>query len=111
MYQELLHRPEHIRIDAAVTRHEVRIAGRLKKRRENGVVGGRSFPKPTSQRSSMVYWTALGAWGFLKSRIDGSLPSRSDLHCKLRTVRVSHSLHDDEHELLEGQQSLPALQG
>jgi hypothetical protein len=105
MYQALMHRPEHVHIDSAVVRKEVIIAGRLKQAHEDGVIGGRSFPNPTSQPPSMVYWTALGTWGFLKHRLDGSLPSRSDLHRRLRAVRVGHVLHDDEHELLDEQQS------
>jgi hypothetical protein len=106
MYQHFMRHPVHARIDAEVTKKEVLIAGRLKKSHEKGVIGGRSHPMPTSQPPSMVYWTALGAWGFLKRRADGSLPSRSDLHRRLRAVRVGQVLHDDEHELLEEQQSL-----
>ena len=105
IYESIKHRAEHIRIDTALQREEVRLAGRLKKSGEKGVIGGRIYPKPTSQPPSMIYWTALGSWGLLRRRLDGSLPSRANVHSALRALRASRTLHDDDHELLEEGQS------
>jgi hypothetical protein len=35
---------------------------------EDGVIGGRVFPKPIDQPPSYVYWTALQEWGLLRAR-------------------------------------------
>src|SRR6185503_14613199 len=55
MYQRMIERGERHSVDAAVEKHEVALAGRLKKSNEEGIIGGRSYPKPTSQPATMVY--------------------------------------------------------
>ena len=60
---------------------ETAIAGQLKKGRlsdpeADGIIGGRIWPRHAAQPPSFSYWTALGAWGILRPRPGGSMPSR-----------------------------------
>ncbi len=66
----------------------------------SGVIGGRSYPNPTSQPPAMVYWTALREWGLLKAFPDGSFPSRVQAHRLIRhRVRPNNLLDDDKQPL------------
>jgi hypothetical protein len=84
-------RPERI-----LQAEELTLAGRLKQNRERGVIGGDIFPKPTAQPPSMVYWSALAAWGILKPNADGSAPSRADLNRVLQSAHRRQRLLDDD---------------
>src|SRR5207249_2200667 len=75
--------------------------GRLNKSGEKGVIGGVSYPNPTSQPGSMVYWTALGAWGILRTLPDGTRPSRSAVHRMITRKPSRVQLHDDDKQLLD----------
>ena len=89
------------RITAALVREEIALAGRLRRSNEDGVIGGRSYPEPTSQPASMVYWTALGAWRILRSLPSGASPTRSSVHRHLARRTSDIKFHDDDHQLLE----------
>jgi hypothetical protein len=65
---------------------ERKLAGRLKASTEDGVIGGRVYPKASAQPPSMVYWSALAAWGLTIPRRDGSSPSRTEV---LRTLSAT----------------------
>ena len=88
------------RITAALVQEEIALAGRLRRSNEDGVIGGRSYPEPTSQPASMVYWTALGAWQILRSQ-SGASPTRSSVHRYLARRTSNIKFHDDDHQLLE----------
>jgi Family of unknown function (DUF6361) len=94
LYQHLRQRPTRGRIDAALQKAEVDLAGRLRNAEGGGAVGGNNYPKPTSQPPSVIYWTALGAWGLLRPRADGRLPSRAQLHVLLQS-RARPAFDDD----------------
>lgn len=88
-----------------IQEEETALAGRLKKTygMSAGVIGARSYPKPTSQPPSMVYWTALTAWGILRPMADGTYPSRAIVHRHLSRSRpISHLQDDDKQPLEEG---------
>lgn len=75
--------PIHQRVEAA----ELELAKCLNMSGEEGVIGGRSYPNPTSQPACMVYWTALQRWGILRSLPDGRYPDRATIH---RTIAHAH---------------------
>ncbi|WP_372398696.1 DUF6361 family protein [Azospirillum sp. HJ39] len=74
------------------------LAGRLKDAGEAQVIGGRVFPKPSSQPPSTVYWNALAVWGILRPRPDGRTISRGQAHRLLKTAGSSND--DDGQPLL-----------
>jgi hypothetical protein len=78
-------------INRAVEHAETQLAGRLS---GVGIIGGQKFPDATSQPPSIVYWTALGAWGLLRPSVDGRLPSRARVHAALQKKRRT-SMDDD----------------
>ncbi|MFZ4438475.1 MAG: DUF6361 family protein [Syntrophales bacterium] len=81
---------------------EVELTARLKhNKKDGGVIGSRSYPNPTSQPASLVYWTALGTWGLLRKLHDGDSPSRSAVHRIITSRRISTRLLDDDGEPLD----------
>ena len=80
---------------------EVELTARLKHNKDEGVIGSRSYPNPTSQPASLVYWTALGTWGLLRKLPDGDCPSRSTVHRILSSRRITTRLLDDDGEPLD----------
>jgi hypothetical protein len=106
LYQRLIDRGETRRIGAALEREEVALAGRLKVFGLEGVIGGRSHPKPTSQPAAMVYWTALGTWRILRRHPGGTWPDRASVHRALGRGSTAQRLHDDDHQLLEESQPI-----
>ena len=100
LYRKLLEKGTG-RITADLVKEEIALAGRLRSSNEDGVIGGRSYPEPTSQPASMVYWTALGAWRILRSLPSGSPPARSSVHRHLARRTSASTFHDDDHQLLE----------
>ena len=89
------------RMEEALRNGERDLAGRLKKSEKEGVIGGRTYPDPTSQPPSMIYWTALGAWGILRQLPDGSLPSRRLIHTILSGSRSRSALKDEDNAPLQ----------
>lgn len=77
---------------------ERELAGRLKDVGESQVIGGRVFPKPSSQPPSTVYWNALAAWGILRPRPDGRTISRAQAHRLLKSAGAA--IDDDGQPLL-----------
>ena len=75
------------------------LAGRLRDAGEAQVIGGRIFPKPSSQPPSIVYWNALAAWGILRPRQNGRTMSRAEAHRTLKNVDAST---DDDGQPLIG---------
>jgi Family of unknown function (DUF6361) len=73
----------------ALRERERVLAGRLKDTGESQVIGGRVFPKPSSQPPSTVYWNALAVWGILRARLDGRAISRTQAHRLLKGVGVA----------------------
>lgn len=106
LYQRLMESRERRRIDDVLEREELGLVGRLKVSEEEGIIGGRSFPKPTTQPPSMVYWGALGAWRILRPSPSGVLPSRSAVHRALVRGTSGYHLHDDDHHPLEESESI-----
>jgi hypothetical protein len=82
----------------ALRERERELAGRLKEADETQVIGGRVFPKPSSQPPSTVYWNALAVWGILRSRLDGRTVSRAQAHRLLRSAGTT--IDDDGQPLL-----------
>ena len=100
LYRKLVEKRTR-RITEALVKEEIALAGRLRRSNEEGVVGGRSYPEPTSQPASMVYWTALGTWQILRSLPNGLPPTRSSIHRHLAQRTSSIRFHDDDLQLLE----------
>lgn len=82
------------RVARAIERAEVQLTGRLRNAAGGGVIGVLKHPDPTSQPPSVIYWTALGAWGLLRPRADGRLPARSRVHALL-DAKTRVGLDDD----------------
>ncbi|RWH65774.1 DUF6361 family protein [Mesorhizobium sp.] len=82
----------------ALRERERELAGRLKNAGESQVIGGRVFPKASSQPPSTVYWNALAVWGILRSRADGRIISRSQAHRQLKGTGAA--IDDDGQPLL-----------
>ena len=76
---------------------ERELAGRLKDAGEFQVIGGRVFPKASSQPPSTVYWNALAVWGILRPRLDGRTISRAQAHQLLKSAGAAT---DDDGEPL-----------
>lgn len=95
MYEDLRRGPTIRSVARAVEQAEVDIAGRLKGLGSGaGVIGGQKHPEPTSQPPSVVYWTALGAWGLLRPRANGRPPSRARVHAALQAEK--RGMTDDD---------------
>ena len=62
------------------------------------MIGGRVYPKPSSQPPSTVYWNALAVWGILRPRPDGRTISRAQAHRLLKSVGAATG--DDGQPLL-----------
>lgn len=77
----------------ALRERERELAGRLKDARESQVIGGRVYPKPSSQPPSTVYWNALAVWGILRPRPDGRTISRAQAH---RLLNSAGAATDDD---------------
>jgi len=101
LYQDLLKERPRGRVGELLQRKEVALAGRLKQGEPDGVIGGDSYPKPTTQPPSMVYWTALGTWRILKGTPDGGYPRRSWLHRVLGSTAARQRLKDDDDQYLD----------
>ena len=94
MYQDIVRNGGHRNIEQQVTNFETHLAGRL--RDLDGTIGKRSYPEPTSQPPTFVYWTALGTWGFLRRRPDGTCPTKIQLHRTIERHNVPSRLIDDD---------------
>ena len=77
----------------ALRERERQLAGRLRDAGETQVIGGRVFPKPSSQPPSTVYWNALTVWGILRSRLDERIISRAQAH---RLLKSAGGVTDDD---------------
>lgn len=77
----------------ALRERERELAGRLSKVGESQVIGGRVYPKPSSQPPSTVYWNALSVWGILRPRPDGRTVARAQVH---RLLKAITSATDDD---------------
>ena len=77
----------------ALRERERELAGRLRNVGEAQVIGGRVFPKPSSQPPSTVYWNALAVWGILRPRPDGRTISRAHVH---RLLKSKGGANDDD---------------
>jgi hypothetical protein len=106
LYQRIMQRRDRRRVDAILQQEEIALAGRLNKSKEHGVIGGRSYPKPTTQPPSLNYWTALAAWGLLRPLPSGGHPSRSQVHRAIAGRSDGLRLQDDDKQLLEEDGSL-----
>lgn len=93
---------------ALIQQEELALAGRLKATygASEGVIGGRSYPRPTSQPPSFVYWTALTTWGIVRPLADGSFPSGAMVLRWLSRSRPVSRLQDDDGQPLEEERSL-----
>lgn len=98
IYQTLSEETATGRVADRLERQEVRLAGRLKRAKERGVIGGVNHPRPTTQPPSVSYWAALGAWGILRPQ-EGRMPSRADLHALLH--RKQRNAFDDDGQALQ----------
>ena len=103
LYNRVAKRAERKHVARIMEQEEVLLVGRLQKTHGPGygIIGGRSFPKPTSQPPSMVYWTALTTWGILRPLTDGSYPSRAMVHRALSRPGTASQLIDRDKQPLE----------
>lgn len=103
MYQNIANQTQRPQISRAIQEQELSLAKRLKSHHglSAGVIGARSLPKQTSQPPTMVYWNALGTWGFLRPWADGSYPIRAVVHRTLSKQRSLSQLTDDDKSPLD----------
>ena len=99
MYQDILRHGERKDLGQKVLNAETKLAGRL--RNLDGAIGGRSYPEPTDQPPTSVYWTALGTWGILKRRPDGTCLAKAQLHSAMARRYAIVNLFDDDGSPLE----------
>lgn len=83
----------------ALRERERELAGRLRDAGESQVIGGRVYPKPSSQPPSTVYWNALAVWGILRQFPDGRTISRAQAH---RLFSRAEATKDDDGQPLLG---------
>jgi len=89
-------------IRGLIEQEEVILSGRLKKGGQEGIIGGRTYPRPPSQPASSVYWNALGQWGILLGHANGDLPNRFQVYRAIRHyARYKNDSRDDDRQLLE----------
>ncbi|MGH6754367.1 MAG: DUF6361 family protein [Bradyrhizobium sp.] len=81
----------------ALRERERELAGRLRDAGESQAIGGRVYPKPSSQPPSTVYWNALAVWGILRPRADGRTVSRAQAH---RLLKSAGAATDDDGQSL-----------
>jgi hypothetical protein len=106
IYQDLHQHVDRPGVAAYLEGRELELTRRLKAGGEVGVIGSRSYPKPTAQPPSMSYWSALGAWGILRPNIAGVIPSRQAVHRALARRSTGRRLHDDDRQLLVEEEAL-----
>jgi hypothetical protein len=108
LYDRIARGVERKQVGRMMQREEIILAGRLRETygASEGVIGGRSYPKPTSQPPSLVYWTALMNWGILRPLIDGSYPSRAIIHRALGRTNTTSQLTDHDKQPLEESRAL-----
>ena len=94
LYEHVSRKSNGRRFEPLLRDEEVKIAGRLKG--EDGVIGGRSYPRPTTVPPSMVYWSAMGVWGILRNSWDGTIPFRSTVHRQLSRPSSRFDMKDDD---------------
>lgn len=82
----------------ALRERERELAGRLREAGDSQVIGGRVFPKASSQPPSTVYWNALAVWGILRPSLDGRTISRAQAHRRLKSAGTASD--DDGHPLV-----------
>lgn len=101
-YESLRHHRTVPRDIGAVIAVQEQALGKALKRNTDswGLIGRRVLPRMPSQRPSMMYWSALGAWGVLHRHADGSLPSRAEIHSLLFRPDSHVELQDDEGKAL-----------
>ena len=104
IYLDLIRHSSREDISQQVVNAETFLAGRLL--HQDGTIGKRGYPNPTSQQPTMAYWTALGTWGILKPRPDGSWPSKSQIHRTIRSEKVITHMQDDDGRPLDEVQEL-----
>jgi hypothetical protein len=88
-------------VQSAIEKEEITLAGRLKSNRQEGIIGGRSYPRAPSQPASLVYWNALGTWNILLGYPDGSYPNLYQVYRQLRHHAQQHRLRDEAGQPLE----------
>lgn len=97
-YESLRHHRTMPRdIGTSIAAQELALGKALKRNTGSwGLIGRRVLPDMPAQRPSMMYWSALGAWGMLHRHPDGSLPSREEIHSRLSRSDGYVELLDDE---------------
>lgn len=100
LYERIAHHPERQRISDAIEKQELELTRRLRDAGQTGVIGTRSYPKPTAQPPSLTYWSALGTWRILRPTATGSIPSRQAVHRAIARRPMRQQLQDDDKQLL-----------
>lgn len=101
MYEKIARHHARQRVTDMLQKEELELTRRLiNLGPKQGVIGIRSYPKPTAQPPSMIYWSALAAWRLLKPLAGGALPSRQMVHRAIAKKEPRHQLHDDDKQLL-----------
>lgn len=107
MYENLTAKKDIPSVWRAIQEEEISLVKRLRHLGlDQGVIGGRSFPKPTSQPAAMVYWIALQSWGIVRKLPNGTYPSRSQAHQYIQKSSKGTTLRDDDHQPLSERYSL-----
>jgi hypothetical protein len=105
MYEKIARHRTRERISDILQNEELELTRRLiNLGAKQGVIGIRSYPNPTAQPPSMIYWSAMAAWRILRPLACGSVPSRQTVHRAIAKKHLGHGpsrqLHDDDRQLL-----------
>ena len=92
MYQIIGGRATTQSIEREIAEFELKVCGKLKQiPNQQGVIGGRTYPKAIAQPPSTVYWNAMGVWGLLLRNEDrrfiGKAQLRGLIQANRRTAR------------------------
>lgn len=101
MYEKIARYHARQRVADTLQREELELTRRLLNLGpKQGVIGIRSYPKPTAQPPSMIYWSALSTWRILRPFASGTSPSRQTIHRVIAKKGPRQQLHDDDKQLL-----------
>jgi hypothetical protein len=85
IYKRLLERGIKSKVEEELANEETTLVRRLKDNEKRGVIGATIYPQPAKQPPSVIYWSALNAWGLLRPEANRN-PSRGFVHRMLERV-------------------------
>ena len=85
IYKRLLERGIKSNVEQELASEETNLVWRLKDNEKHGVIVATIHPQPAKQPPSVIYWSALNTWGFLRPE-ENRTSSRGLVHRMLERV-------------------------